>query len=171
MRILYSFIFSIFCSIYVTAQPLDFNQVVRPADELTSFEDYLVYLAWLNHPVAGKLSNQAEIAAIEIKTEKLGYWETIMPFVNFSTGNNSGLSAPIVSPNPGEIPMTQSDGRSNAVSFGLSFRLLPLLTTKHRVDAAKENYDIAQLEIDEGKLLVRREVLAAYRSLLLYKKW
>jgi len=170
MRFLYTILFctAIFFS---NAQKLDFDEVVRPANELTSFEDYLVYLAWQNHPTANRLNANTEIAALEIKTEKKGYWEAIMPFVNLSRGNSSGFSAPIINPLPGvENPMTSSDGNSNGFSVGLSLRLLPLVTTKHRVDIAEENYKITKFEVNEAKLLIRREVLAAYRSLLFAEK-
>ncbi|MEM9991352.1 MAG: hypothetical protein AAF738_06275, partial [Bacteroidota bacterium] len=123
------------------AQELDFDTVVKTEDEVASFEEYLVYLAWLNSPTTQQLSHRQEIAAIQIKEAKLGWLEGFTPFVNYNIGNsiNIGQSMPENPPNDQRTTLSTGSGDAWGIGMGVSFRLLPLFTTKHKVAAAEEH--------------------------------
>ncbi|NJK83311.1 MAG: TolC family protein [Saprospiraceae bacterium] len=150
-----------------TTQRLDFEEIIPSQKTIESFEDYLVYAAWLNYPTNKILASKISIAQEDIKVQKLGILEGFAPFLNYSTGTSSGLSLPNVQPGMPEVPSAISDGTANAFSMGLSIRLLPLFATKHQVNIAKENLKIAETDVNTAKLTLRGKVLATYRGLLL----
>ena len=151
----------------VHAQQLDFDTVVKAEDDVSSFEEYLVYLAWLNSPISEAAEYRKNIARIQVKEAKLGWLETFTPFVNYSFGNSEGTNTPIIGgttmPDPmNDTPMTFGIGESRGVGIGMSFRLLPLFTNKHKVAAAKENIKIVLSEVNNTKLNLRAQVLGRY---------
>ncbi len=168
MKILFALSFSLMF-ISLAAQNLEYSNTIPTEKDIQSFEEYLVFIAWNNHPSGRILESRTIIADEEIAEKKLGYLEGFAPFVNYSRGSTDGLSIPN-NPNMPENPTVLSDGTSNAFSIGLSLRLLPLFTTKHQVNAAKENLKIAQAEVKNGQLSLRAKVLTLYRSFLTTQK-
>lgn len=158
----------LFCilSTSVLAQKLDYDTIIPSEKTISSFEEYLVAIAWQNHPTGSILESRAIIANEEIAEKRLGYLEGFSPFLNYSRGTTDGLSIPN-NPNNPENPTVLSDGTNNAFSVGLSIRLLPFFTTKHQVKAAQENLKIAELEVNSGKLSIKNKVLTLYRSFLM----
>lgn len=147
------------------AQELDFDTVVKAEEEVNSFEEYLVYLAWLNSPNAQQMQYRKEVAGLEIKQAKLGWLETFNPFVNYQFGNSEGfLTAGPNAETPNNI------GRTNGLGLGISFRLLPLFTNKHKVAIAEENAKMVLSDVNNSKLYLRAQVLGRYYNYIYGQK-
>lgn len=157
-------------SLATNAQRLDFEEVIPTQATIKTFEDYLIYVAWLNYPTNKVLESKINIAQEDIKAQKLGVLEGFAPFINYSRGTSSGTSLPTLQPGMPEIPAALSDGTANAFSIGVSIRLLPLFATKHQVNIAKENLKVAEADVNTYKLNLRNKVLSTYRGLLLAQK-
>ncbi|MEM0995247.1 MAG: hypothetical protein AAGI49_19605, partial [Bacteroidota bacterium] len=78
MRI-YTTIFLFCCASYVS--------VAQSTDSLDNFQEFLVQLAWENHPTSDIFDRKLAIAEIETKAAKMGYWDAVLPFLSFSNGN------------------------------------------------------------------------------------
>ncbi len=67
--------FALCLPVLMQAQEVDYDMIVKSEDDVDSFEEYLVYLAWLNSPTAEQMQYRRNIADIQIKEAKLGWWE------------------------------------------------------------------------------------------------
>ena len=131
------------------SQRVNFDQVVQPFDQIAEdFEEFLVQLAWLNNPSNDALLYKLNIADQEIKNARQGWWEAVGMQVNYN-------------PTAAEI-----DGRPifPEISYGAVSRINPLITTPGQIRIAKENFKIAQTEVDQQKLRIRSETLQRYRK-------
>ncbi|MEM1327662.1 MAG: TolC family protein [Bacteroidota bacterium] len=137
MRIIYSLLL-LFSFVYSSAQPL-------PTEALT-FEDFLVDLAWKNHPTKAIYEQKINITESEISQAKTGYWDALLPFVNFT----GGALAPNIVPDAPNVV--------GGLGFGLSFRLRPLYSTEHEVAIAKANKEIADLELTGGQRAMAQKI-------------
>ncbi|MEL6943937.1 MAG: TolC family protein, partial [Bacteroidota bacterium] len=149
--------FTIFVFIYLTTHSFTFAQ-----DSITNdatFEDFLVELAWKNHPTASIYNSQLKIADLGIKQAKLGYLDAVLPFLSYSNGST-----------PFNGSATDGFTGSSGFSFGVSFRLAPLYTTEHSVAIAEENRKIAALEKVDGKLEIQTRILTLYQQYLSAQK-
>lgn len=164
MRLILTFLLcaSIFLPHSSQAQELDYDTVVKSKDDVESFEEYLVYLAWLNSPSAVQMKHRQNIANIQIKEAKLGVWEAFAPYVNYQFSRSEGLQVlnGIVDENGNLI----GAGSANGFGAGLSFRLLPLFATKHKVAVAKEQAKMVVSDVNMGKLNLRAQVLGRYNN-------
>ncbi len=150
------------------AQELDYDMVVKSEDDVASFEEYLVYLAWLNSPNAVQMQHRQNIANIQIKEAKLGFWETFTPFINYQFSNSEGLQ--VMDGQVSENGQIIGAGQANGLGVGVSFRLLPLFTTKHRVAMAKENAKMVVSDVNNNKLHLRAQVLGRYANYIYAQK-
>jgi outer membrane protein TolC len=148
MRITF-LLFSLLFVQFSSAQPL-------PNEELT-FEEFLVNLAWENHPTKNIYEQKINITEAEISNAKTGYWDAVLPFVNFMGG---GLAA-----------NTFPDAPNAAGGFGvgLSVRLRPLYSTEHEVAVAKANQEIANLEMEGGRRTMAQQIKTFYSEWSLAK--
>ena len=131
------------------SQRVNFDQVVQPFDQIAEdFEEFLVQLAWLNNPSNDVLLHKLNIADQEVKNARQGWWEAVGMQVNYN-------------PTAAEI-----DGRPifPEISYGAVVRINPLITTPGKIRMAKENFKIAQSNIDQQKLQIRSETLQRYRK-------
>lgn len=131
------------------SQRVNFDQVIQPFDQIAEdFEEFLVQLAWLNNPSNDALLYKLNIADQEIKNARQGWWEAVGMQVNYN-------------PTAQEI-----DGRPifPEISYGAVIRINPLITTPGQIRIAKENFKIAQSEVDQQKLRIRSETLQRYRK-------
>lgn len=131
------------------AQRVNFDQVVQPFDQIAEdFEEFLVQLAWLNNPSNDALSYKLNIADQEIRNARQGWWEAVGVMVSYN-------------PTTAEI-----EGQSifPEISYGATIRLNALITTPGMIRVAKENFKIAQTQVDQEKLKIRSETLQRYRK-------
>lgn len=137
-----------------SAQRVNFDQIVQPLDQIaSSFEEFLVQLAWLNNP-----SNEAKYhqLAIARQEEKITRWKWTEAF-GVSLGFNQGAQNTTVSPDPGAAVQTFPP-----VSVGASLNLTPLVTMPGTLKIKQEMIKIAQNDVNQEKLKIRSEVLQRY---------
>lgn len=146
-------------TLIVKGQQVDFNQVVTPAQtQASTFEAYLVQLAWINRPNVRALQSEQKQAELDIKGNKLNWTQA----VGFNFGFNR--SAALTDPDSGENVFFPR------VSIGASLNLNPIITMPVDVKIAKENLKITEAALDQEKLLIRRQVLELYQQYLLAKE-
>jgi len=145
--------FTVFILIYIFS--FFHTEAQDSKNEDTTFDDFLVELAWKNHPTASIYNSKLKIADLGIKQAKLGYLDAVLPFLSYS---NAGT--------PFNGSVTDGFSGGGGFAFGVSFRLAPLYTTEHNVAIAEENQKIASLERIDGKLEVQAKVLILYQQYL-----
>lgn len=135
-----------------------FSQVLaqEEVDNELTFEEFLVELAWKNHPTASIYNSQLKIADLGIKQAKLGYLDAILPFLSYSNAGGAPFNGSV----------TDGFSGGGGFAFGVSFRLAPLYTTEHNVAIAEENQKIIRLEKADGKLEIQTKVLTLYQQYL-----
>ena len=155
----YLFFIPLLFAIYqLKGQQLDFEQLIPPTDQKAdTFEDFLVQLAWLNTPTTDALQYERRRAEIEMNTKKFGWSQAVGVSFGFNQSTNfvntaGGGTETILFPR---------------VSIGASLNLHPLFTTPGNVKMAKETLKIADANIDQEKLRIRKETLQRYQRYLL----
>lgn len=139
------------------AQKVDFNQVIPPSDKKPlNFEELLVQIAWMNAPLNQVLNSEKSIAEQNIKISKLE-WTRAIGF-NFGFNRNRDFTDPITGQtDPSIFPR---------LTVGAFLNINPLLTTGAKVKVAKENVKIADSEINQEKLKIRKEISQNYQRYL-----
>ncbi len=153
--------FVIFFSPGLSAQTVDFNAVVTPTDmRARDFEEYLVQLAWQNHPANRVLEYEKNIADLQLKATKQEYLEQSGITFNLNQANLKQIfpDLPIAEP---DIPTFFPFWNVTA-----AFNLGLLTTRKQDIAIAKEHIKISEAEINEQKLKIRLEILTLYREYL-----
>lgn len=152
MRLLYlSFVFSFLCFV---------SNAQTPLGEATDFGEFLVELAWKNHPTSTIYQQQKDIADLQVGKARTGYWDALLPFVNF-TGGAPSFGGNVVPDNPNV---------AGGLGFGVSFRLTPLYATEYDIAIAKAERNIVDLEMETDLLAVRSKVLTYYEQWILSQK-
>lgn len=137
-------------------QTVDFDKVVPPIEvRPKTFEDYLVQLAWNNSPKNQKLFNQLEIATNDIQLAKKTWTQDIIASVNLNEISLSNLVYGDQLEIPVFIPI---------YNFGASVNLGTFLYRPIKVKIAEEKEKMAEFDISQQKLIIRRDVLEAYET-------
>lgn len=149
------------------AQTVDFATVIPPTEQRPKdFEDFLVQLAWINHPTKEIYKHETKIAEEDVKLAKKGWTELL----NVNVGINPGagrvdtIRVPENAPNPNEVAGLIVYPRYS-IGFGLS--LNPLFTQKNEVNKAKEAVKMIVHTENLEKLKIRAEVKERYQNYLL----
>lgn len=155
-------------SVACQAQTVDFNTIVVPTEvRARDFEEYLVQLAWQNHPANRILEYNKNIAEQKLTATKNEFLEQSGITFNLNQANLKGLFPGLPIPEP-DIPTFYPIWNMTA-----SLNLGLLTTRKNDIAIAKENIKISEAEINEQKLKVRLDMLTLYRdyqvSLEIYK--
>ncbi|MEL6637107.1 MAG: TolC family protein [Bacteroidota bacterium] len=137
-------------------QTVDFDKVVPPVEvRAKTFEDYLVQLAWNNTPTHKKLYTQLNIAEKETKLTKREWTQDITASFNV---NEISLSN-IIFGDRLDLPVFFP-----IYNVGASVNLGTFVHRPVKIRIAEEKEKMAQFDISQRKLLVRREVLEAYEE-------
>lgn len=140
------------------AQEVDFNKVVVPEGQRpTTFEDYLVQLAWLNTPKTEKINLEKSQEQQEVSLKR-SEW---MDDVNFTFNINEVSLGNVLDPQPDNLVLIPLYQFSTSVSLG-SFTNIKKERRIEEVDVL-----LKDLEANEHKLAIRAETLARYEKLLL----
>lgn len=140
-------------------QTVNFDKIVPPPDSrVKTFEDYLVQLAWSNHPDTKVLDHKVEIAKNNVTLEKKDWTEDIQGSFNL---NEISLSK-IVYGDRIDVPVFYP-----IYNFQASINLGNFFTRKHKIKNAEFEQQIAEEDINIKKLEVRKEVLQRYQKHLL----
>ena len=140
------------------AQVIDFNQVVPPEGQRpTSFEDYLVQLAWLNAPGTEKLGLVKSQEQKEVELQRMDW----MNDVQFGFNINEVSLANVLDPQPDNLvlyPLYQ---------FTASLSLGSFTTNRKKREIEEIDVKIVDSDANQHKLHIRAETLARYQKLLL----
>ena len=135
-------------------QVVDFDKVVVPEDSRAkTFEDYLVQLAWTNSPKNHKFYNQLEIAKKDILLAKRAWSQDLTASFNI---NEISLSN-IIYGDKLDLPVFFP-----IYNFGGSINLGTFIYRPVKVKVAQEKEKMAEFDINQQKLLIRRDVLETY---------
>lgn len=138
------------------AQNLDFDKVVLPLESRPkTFEDYLVQLAWNNSPKNQKLYTQQEIAKKEIKLAKKVWTQDITASFNL---NEVSLSN-VVFGDQLDLPVFYP-----IYNVGASINLGTFIYRPIKVKIAEDKEKMTIFDINQQKLLIRRDVLEIYET-------
>lgn len=156
-RILPFFFGFLLAPLFVPAQ-IDYNQIVLPEGQRpTSFEDYLVQLAWLNSPETKILEYEKTKEKKEVDLQKMDW----MNDVNFGFNINEVSLSNVLQPSPDNLVLYPLYQFSAGVSLG-SFT-----TNKKKREIEEMDVLISDMEANQHKMKIRAETLARYRKLLL----
>ena len=120
-----------------------------------TFEDYLVQLAWNNSPKNQKLYNQREIAKKEIKLAKRTWTQDITASFNVNEISLSNLIYGDRLDLPVFFPV---------YNIGASVNLGTFVYRPIKVRIAEEKEKMATFDINQQKLIIRRDVLESYEA-------
>lgn len=139
------------------AQNIDYNKIILPKEAVTEdMGEKLVRIAWENHPSNESVKKNREIASKEVN---LARWS----WLNQISGRGN-LNEFTINPDP---------LRNNffpRYNFGVTIPLGIVVETTNNTKIAKLEYDRADLEIKNQKLIVRNQVLKAYQNFLMTEK-
>jgi len=134
------------------AQMVNFDSIVAPLDSMSrSFPEYLVQLAWLNRSENAILQKQANIAALESKNTQKEFLRDLGVSFNINEGNIQGKDE------AGNIFFPRWN-----VGLGVNVYNIICQPTKNRI--SRERVAIANLAIQDQKLMIRRETLILYEQ-------
>jgi outer membrane protein TolC len=140
------------------AQPIDFNQVVPPEGQRpTTFEDYLVQLAWLNNPQTQILAFEKTKEQKEVELQRMGW----MDDVKFGFNINEVSLSNVLQPNDDNLVLYPLYQFSAGVSLGT------FTTNKKKREIEEVDVKISDMEANQHKLKIRAETLGRYQKLLL----
>lgn len=143
--------------LFVKAQT-DYSQVVTPEGQRpTSFEEYLVQLAWMNSPNTKILQYEKSKEQKEVELQRMNW----MDDVNFGFNINEVSLSNVLQPSPDNLVLYPLYQFSASVSLG-SFT-----TNKKKREIEEVDVLISDMEANQHKLELRAETLSRYRKLLL----
>jgi len=140
-------------------QVVDFDKVVVPEDaRAKTFEDYLVQLAWNNSPKNQKFFNQLEIAKKDIQLAKRTWTQDITASFNVNEISLSNIVYGDRLDLPVFFPIYNIGGSVNLGTF---------IYRPVKVKIAEEKEKMAEFDINQQKLIIRRDVLETWE---IYKR-
>lgn len=155
LPILFIFILSVVDSL---AQEVNYGQVVPPEGQRpTTFEDYLVQLAWKNTPKTKMIQLERTQEEKEVSLTRTEW----MDDVNFTFNINEVSLSNVLDPDPDNLVLYPLYQFSTSVSLG-SFT-----NTKKKRQIEEVDVMLKDLEANEHKLSIRAETLSRYQRLLL----
>ena len=137
---------------------IDYNQIVPPEGQRpTSFEDYLVQLAWMNSPETKILEYEKSKEKKEVELQRMDW----MNEVQFGFNINEVSLSNVLQPSPDNLVLYPLYQFTAGVSLG-SFT-----TNKKKREIEEVDVLISDMEANQHKVKIRAETLARYRKLLL----
>lgn len=136
-------------SVTCTAQSIDYNKIILPDGLSVSFEERLVQLAWANHP-----TNKISAMNVEMfrKEKSLAAWSWLDNFTATFNANQFTLD-------PSSDVLNRSAFYPK-YNFSIRFSIGTLALTPIQTKIANDKILISKQQINELRLLVRREVLS-----------
>ncbi len=175
-----------------SAQTTDFNTVIQPVDfKAKDFSEFLVQLAWLNQPENAIRQAEIKQAKDELRLVKKDWMKDIQMTVNLNEANlassptlpkllYNNIGTPILDANNQTIPIgtVLFDDAGNPISlkssggsafyprynFGMNINLGNILSQKNKNQIKQHDVKIAELKLNEQKLMLRAEVLTRFQQ-------
>ncbi|RMF31061.1 MAG: hypothetical protein D6765_02325 [Bacteroidetes bacterium] len=136
-------------------QPFEPARVVLPEGQRpATLEDYLVQLAWQNHPANRATAVDEAIARQEVELERKKWHDE----VRFTFNLNEVSLDNVLHPDPDNLIIYPLYQFSTSVSLGT------FTNNRRKRRIAEQRVRLAELETQEQMLEVRKEVLTRYRQ-------
>lgn len=145
---------------------IDYNKIILPDEgsDSTEFRERLVRIAWRNNPENNILHREVQIAETEIERAKINWLNNIR-----LSGNLNEYSADRLISGQGT-----DEGVGNRFfpiyNFGVTLPLGIFFENPRNTKIARENYGIAQEQVNARKLELRTAVLTLYQDYLMQKE-
>lgn len=137
---------------------VDYSTIVPPEGQRpTSFEDYLVQLAWLHSPETQILTLEKKIAEKEVDLQRIDWMED----VKFGFNINEVSLSNVLQPSPDNLVLYPLYQFTAGVSLGT------FTTNKKKREIKEVKVLISDMEANQHKVKIRAETLLRYRKLLL----
>ncbi len=151
-------LFSLFPLANLSSQfTIDHDTIVPvTVQNIQTFEDFLVYLAWANSPKNRTYESEIDIAERNIKLAKNDWANGVQATFNL---NEVSLNR-LINTNENETVFLP------IYNFGASVSLGSFLNNPQKTKIAKEELNIAKADLDQQKMIVRAEVLQLYATYL-----
>lgn len=152
---------TVFFTVQLSAQETDFATLVpEEGTRPPTFEDYLVQVAWMNNQTKNIIETRQGITDEEIKLAKKQWLRSIQLSASLSPRDTTALfNLPPGVPEGTIIPPF--------LNFGVGWSIGDLFLQKNNVRIKKQEKEIYDFELNQEKLLVRRQVLVAYQKYLI----
>jgi outer membrane protein TolC len=138
---------------------IDYNTIVPPEGQrATSFEDYLVQLAYLNSPETQILAYEKQIEQKEVELQRIDWMDDVKFGFNINEVSLANVVDKDKSDNLVLYPLYQ---------FTAAVGLGTFTTNKKKTQLAEFDVLISDMENNQHKVKIRAETLARYRKLLL----
>ncbi len=143
---------------FLSIGQIDYNTIVPPEGQRpSSFEDYLVQLAYLNSPATQILAYEKKIAQKEVELQRIDW----MDDVNFGFNINEVSLSNVLQPSNDNLVLYPLYQFTAGVSLG-SFT-----TNKKKREIKEFDVLISDMENNQHKMKIRAETLARYRKIIL----
>jgi len=142
----------------LSAQQTDFDAIVQPVDvKARDFSEYLVQLAWMNHPESAMAQEAIKIEQDKAKNTGREWMRDVQTSFNLNEGN---------------LRPATSDGNVffPRYNFGLNLNLYNIASQKTKNSAAKHEVQLANHKMNGQKLALRSETLQRYAKFKLAKE-
>lgn len=163
-------LFSLLTFTQVSLAQIDYNKIILPDDitDSVSLEERLVQIAWRNNPENKVLLKEADIAALEVSRAKVDWTNNI----RLSGNLNEYSSRRLLDDISGTV--VEEDAIGNRFfpiyNFSVALPLGIFFINPKNTKIARENYGIAQDNIDAQKLTLRATVLTLYQEYVMEKE-
>lgn len=136
---------------------IDYDKIILPEEiiKYAELEEKLVQLAWKNHPSSKIVRTNLDIADQNVKMASFSWAKDVRAQFNINEGN--------IDP-PEDRPLFFP-----RYNFQVNLSLGTFLLTSKEVKLAKEDYKLAQSQVNQQKLQLRRDVLTKYQKYLMTK--
>lgn len=139
------------------AQQTNYETVVQPMEiKARDFSEYLVQLAWQNHPGSAMAINEVENARDEARNARKEWMRDVQATFNL---NEANLRSPDSS---GSVFFPR-------YNFGLNLNLYNILSQKSKSRIGRRDIEIAEQRVNEKKLEIRAETLGRFAKFRLAK--
>jgi outer membrane protein TolC len=140
------------------AQQTDFDAIVQPVDvKARNFSEYLVQLAWMNHPESAIAQEEVKIERGKAKNTGKEWMRDVQTSFNLNEGNLRPASA------DGNVFFPR-------YNFGLNLNLYNIVSQKTKNTVAKQEVQVANHKVNSQKLALRAETLQRYAKFKLAKE-
>jgi outer membrane protein TolC len=142
----------VFLSSVGFAQRVDYNKVIPAERQGMEFQEKLVALAWKNYPANEVPAHKIEIAEKNVSMAKWSWTDNFRLFYNFNDR------------------MLAQDGKGYTqptYGVGVALNVGSILSLPQKIQVAKENLRISELDQKTQKHEIRREVISRYQKYLL----
>lgn len=169
------FTFLLTANVSLFSQRINYDTLVYTLENPSpDFPNYLVSLAWENNPENRAFGHNVDIASADIKIAKRDWAQDVSLTFNL---NENNLRPQSVLTEQQKIVLDSAGIDNQLFNFGtfspfprynlgVQFNLGRLITQPKKVEIAKSRLELAKLDSDQKKMIIRAEVMRRYQTYL-----